>query len=757
MRLTMAIVFAIMIVALIICAIMASRSKKAIGLVVAFAVTCIIFPIVGNLIITVSTSEKLSTIGYYIYFIGMDMIMYSMFYFALRYCRVKKSYKFLRILVVTLSLIDVVQLLLNPLLHHAFATERIVVYGADYYRLIPYFGQTFHRVVCYGILAMIFVIFLIRRATTPRIYAERYSSILICMLIAAIAETYFIFSKTPIDISMIAFGIFGLTLYYFAIHYRSLRLLDRMLSDLVSEMTQSIMFFDSHGGCIWANDAAVAQMGIDRRNFELADAKIEEMFPNLPTINDWTQEYTKGEGEDFRYYILKKQAVRDARGRVTGSFLGIEDKTSEYQELAQQRYLARHDSLTGLYNRDYLYKRILERIDEHPQEGYYIGFLNVKNFKMVNDVFGNAFGDYTLKCIADKLREFVPEGGIYGRITGDLFGFLVPISHFNQERLVKNMTAFVVEEGDVSYSPFVQIGIYEIARGDRDVAVMFDRAHMALTSIKDDYTERVAYYDDHMRSQVLWEQMLSAQVEKAIEEKQIRPYYQPIVDAKGKVVGAEALARWRHPEKGFLNPSDFIPVFEKNGMIADVDRSIWRSACEKLASWKKEGRDMFLSVNISPKDFYFMDVAEELVELTKEYEIDPKNLRVEITETVMMSDIKNRLGILRRLKKAGFIVEMDDFGSGFSSLNLLKDMPVDVLKIDMLFLRESAEKDRARTIVRNIIKLSHDLRMTSLTEGVETEEQFKALADMGCHLFQGFYFAKPMTDEEFEEFCRKEK
>jgi len=227
------------------------------------------------------------------------------------------------------------------------------------------------------------------------------------------------------------------------------------------------------------------------------------------------------------------------------------------------------------------------------------------------------------------------------------------------------------------------------------------------------------------------------------------------VDQNGKVVGAEALARWVHPEKGFLSPNEFIPVLEKNGMIAEADLCIWRAACEELAIWKDEGRDLFLSVNISPKDFYFMEVADELIALTKEYDIDPKNLRVEITETIMMSDVKKRVGILTKLKEAGFIVEMDDFGSGYSSLNLLKDMPVDVLKIDMAFLRETADARRSQIIVRNIIKLSYDLSIESLTEGVETREQYTALSEMGCHLFQGFYFAPPMPVEDFEEFCKK--
>ena len=287
---------------------------------------------------------------------------------------------------------------------------------------------------------------------------------------------------------------------------------------------------------------------------------------------------------------------------------------------------------------------------------------------------------------------------------------------------------------------------------------MFDRAHLALTTIKHEYNKHVAIYDDNMRDQVIWDKNISSQLERALEEKQICPYLQPIVDVSGKIIGSEALVRWIHPEEGFLPPIKFIPVFEKNGMIAEVDKFIWRSACEILGSWKTQPdkKDLFISVNISPKDFYFMDVFSVILGLITEYDIDPKHLRIEITETVMMNEAEKRMAILNKFRKAGFIVEMDDFGSGYSSLNQLKDMPLDVLKIDMKFLGKSENDKKATTILRNVIRLSDDLGLTSLTEGVETESQYKMLSEMGCHLFQGYFFAKPMPVKEFEELCTKQ-
>ena len=190
-------------------------------------------------------------------------------------------------------------------------------------------------------------------------------------------------------------------------------------------------------------------------------------------------------------------------------------------------------------------------------------------------------------------------------------------------------------------------------------------------------------------------------------------------------------------------------------MIADVDKYMWRCACEALASWGGDNSKLFISINISPKDFYFMDVYSEIMALVKEYRIDPSRLRVEITESVMMTDIENRIGILNKFRESGFIVEMDDFGSGYSSLDQLKDMPLDGLKIDMKFLSSAINDKRSETILRYVLRMSQELGLFSLTEGVETKEQYDMLNEMGCNLFQGYYFAKPMPLDEFEKLIAK--
>ena len=313
------------------------------------------------------------------------------------------------------------------------------------------------------------------------------------------------------------------------------------------------------------------------------------------------------------------------------------------------------------------------------------------------------------------------------------------------------MTEFHVENETASHRIVVHEGVYPVTDRSMDVSVMFDRAHIAMDSIKNDYGRHVAIYDDEMRQKILREKEIASLMPEALASGQIRPYLQAIVDRDGKLVGAEALVRWISPEKGVIKPTEFIRVLEDNGTVAQLDRHMWRSACGILKQWKGADRDdLFLSVNISTRDFYYMDVVEELRAAVREHDVPPSRLRVEITESAMMDDAANRFAILRALHNDGFLVEMDDFGSGYSSLNMLKDMPVDVIKIDMLFLREIEHQTRTAVILRNMINMASELGMVPLTEGVETGEQYQMLSQMGCRLFQGYLFAKPIPVDEFE-------
>ncbi len=734
---------------LILCIILAKRSRKTISGSVAFLLSGIIAPIIGNTIIIASGNELVATIGCYTYYIGMDIFMYALLMFTFKYCSITWKNNILKNLVHFLVYFDIIQFLVNPFFGHAFETEKIIYDGFPYYRLVPHIGQTYHRIVCYGLFLAAIIIFVVMLIRSPRIYSERYSIILITLLVGGAWQSVYIFSRTPIDRSMLSFAILGFLIFYFSLYYRPMRLLDRMLAQIASDMPEALYFFDLSGRCIWANDPGKSLIDLDEKQMDKTIEKLNELFGDIETEHEeWSLKKVLGSGNDVRFYSIEKRKVETSNSRVVGSLISVRDNTQEQRNLQMELFNANHDTLTGLYTKEYLFKSFERKLKQSMDVAFLAGYVDVKNFKIVNDIFGNDFGDYAIKCIAELVNSFVPKEGICGRLAGDTFGFAMPVNKFDKEKVSNKLADFVVSKGKIEHRIMINIGIYEVNEKGLDVSVIFDRAHLALSMAGNEFQSGIIYYDDKMREMMLWEQLISTQLPKAIEEKQIVPYLQPLVDSAGKVVGAEALVRWEHPEHGFLSPGKFIPIFEKNGMIVEVDRYMWRCACEIISRWKD--KDIFISINISPKDFYFMNVPEELKKLVNEYNIDKKKLRLEITETVMMTDSDSRMEILNDLRSTGFIVEMDDFGSGYSSLNLLKDMPVDLLKIDMMFLKASENDIKAQKIVQSIIHLTKDLGIESLTEGVETERQYQLLSDMGCRLFQGYYFSEPVPVEVFE-------
>lgn len=759
LRISFSAAFVILIAVLTFCALKSLRSHKRIGKAVATLDLSLIPPMIGNLIIIVSTVRELSLIGCYVYFVGMDLMLAALVLFTAQYCKGAGNGQQKPTIMFVLLGMDVVQLLLNPIFGHAFNIEAVDLDGFPYYRLIPYFGQFIHRAVDYLVFFCVVLIFFIVTVKTAKIYRERYSVILIVMVIVGLWQTFYIFSRTPIDRSMIGFAVVGILLFYLSIYYRPLRLLDKILSNIATDMTQALFVYDPTGKCIWANETGLQMLQLKANELDEVSSQLKKIFGTREyTIQDWSENIIIGNGKDEKYYSLTNHFVSEDSKHLAGSYLMIRDNTEEQLKMKREMYNSTHDSLTDLFTKQYLYQSIKNTLNENSDTVYDAIFVDVKDFKIVNDIFGSAFGDKALQQIANWLRKIMADNCVFGRLGGDTFACFIPSEQFeaSKSKIENDLSDFIVSDGNIEYRLLIQLGIYEITENDIDISVMFDRAHLAISAIAGNYKKHIAYYDKKLREKIIWDQEIIAGLSEALETMQIRPYLQPITDRSGKVVGAEALARWIHPKHGFMSPALFIPILEKNGLIVEVDKHIWCCACKILSSWKKEQNDMFISINISPRDFYFTDIVSEIMGLVNEYGIEPEKLRIEITETVMMTNVQEKFKMFDELRNAGFIVEMDDFGSGYSSLNLLKDMPVDVLKIDMKFLSSSDNETKSQTIIRNIIRLSEELNIVSLTEGVETVQQYSQLSEMGCILFQGYYFAKPLPQDEFEKFVSKQ-
>ena len=432
MRIGFSLLFTILIGSLVACAFMAYRSHKSIGRSVALLMCALIPPVIGNLVIIVSTNELLSTFGYYVYFLGMDLVMFALVHFTAEYCAIEWPNKVLRNLFYAVLAIDVFQYLLNPFFGQAFGTEAVMVEGLSYYRLLPYIGQTFHRLLDYSIFIGVLIVFLVKAIRTPRITAERYWLILVSMAAIGLWQTFYIFSRTPVDRSMIGYGVFGLLVYYFALRYRAMRLLDRMLATVASQMPEALYFFDSTGQCIWANNQGRELVHIGEEEFDRAPTLLRQMLSLTEEGDEWSTVRSIGTGDALKSYIVEKHAITDEKGRLAGYFVIVRDNTNEERKLRREMENAAHDSLTKVYNRAG-YEVLLSRMDLSTS---CMILLDIDFFKTVNDTYGHEMGDKILQKVANIALDRFRSDDRVSRIGGDEFVVLMTHSGQRQSELI---------------------------------------------------------------------------------------------------------------------------------------------------------------------------------------------------------------------------------------------------------------------------------------------------------------------------------
>lgn len=423
-----------------------------------------------------------------------------------------------------------------------------------------------------------------------------------------------------------------------------------------------------------------------------------------------------------------------------------------YDKNRELYFRANHDPVTGLYNRERFFEAAAAQIRKEPERKYRIVCSDIKDFKLINDMYGDEMGNQVLRCEADLIKKYADSDAVYGRISGDRFAICMPAERFDEELIVSQISKLKEMFNRSNYHMHIYIGVYDVVDINEAVGTMCDKALISIQNIKGDYHKVISYYDWKLLDHELQKRQLVGEFEKAVSEEQFCIYLQPQTDRYGKCYGSEALVRWKHPERGLIMPGYFIEPLEEAGLIYRLDEFVWELAVRQLKAWKDAGReDMYISVNISARDFYYIDVYESITGMVKKYGISPSSLRLELTETALASDITEIMELLTRLKNKGFIIEIDDFGSGYSSLNMLKDICADVVKIDREFLRETENAKRSKDILEVIISLSKKMNMTVVAEGVETLQQVNMLANMGCEIFQGYYFSKPISVEEFEK------
>ena len=431
-------------------------------------------------------------------------------------------------------------------------------------------------------------------------------------------------------------------------------------------------------------------------------------------------------------------------------------------ELSEGRQLiqaAEFDSLTKLYSRNFFFEYANRIHQYHPNWHMDAIVINIEQFHSVNALNGREFGDRVLAAIGDGIRGFLADTeGIASRFEADRFE--IYCQHPDDYQALLDRLQDEVNALSINASIRLRMGVAPWRR-DVEPVLLFDSARAACSMVRGNYKTRLMVYDEEMHQRELMDQRLLNDLRRAVEERELTVFYQPKYNVQcdpPKLCSAEALIRWKHPELGMVPPGRFIPLFEGNGQISAVDSFVWNEAARQIAEWREKFRiTLPVSVNLSRVDVFDPTLEARLEGLIERYGLEHRALKLEVTESAYTDNAEQMIELINRLRAKGFEIEMDDFGSGYSSLNMLSYMPIDVLKMDMQFVRNITQSEKDFKLVELVLDIARYLKVPVVAEGVETEAQLSMLKGAGCDLVQGYYFSRPLPPEEFESLIVKEQ
>ena len=756
-KIYIALLFLMMIIPMLICI---KYTRKVKSNVASSIVKCLIFGIITILSNGLFAFSRNMTFSYFmqaLYLFSFDMVFIYILQYSQQYTQVFNELSPFRTGCFAVAYLDGIQLVLNTVFHNVFTLKTVQYMGVQMYHIDTKTAFYYlHYVFVYCLVLCIIASFTIKIIQIRYYYRKKYFPILAVMCVIVAINFGCSISEFPIDMSLPFFVCAAILICYLTLYRSPSELIDKTLSIVVTEMNNAVICFDINNECVYANERALKIFRTTSNSVSALSEYVQGWIQEHDIANrdscEWSEQ--KNIDNETYYFDIEYRKLFDKKNQYIGFFLNLIDNTEKHFAFEKERYLATHDSLTGLYNKNYFAVKAAELLKATPDEDWLLLSSNIKDFKLINDLFGFKKGNEVLKMEADLLKEQCGEGIVYGRIGGDKFAACIPKARFKEQDFMNAIQTMGRAINNDLYHLHIYVGVYEITDRNEDISVMCDKANLAIKTLNENYDRSIAYYSETLLNDTIEEKQLVGDFDKALAEKQFCMYLQPQTTSEGKVLGAEALVRWQHPKRGLIFPGEFIEVFEKTGLIYRLDMFVWELAVQKLAEWQKDGRsDLYISVNISTKDFYYMNVYETITKLVEKYGIIPSTLKLEITETAIMTGTAGELEIIERFRKYGFDVEIDDFGSGYSSLNTLKDMDVDVLKIDMGFLRTTRPDrlERSMSIINTIISLTRTLGLSVVTEGVETREQVDKLTQMGCGVYQGYYFSKPIPVKQFEE------
>ncbi len=667
--------------------------------------------------------------------------------------------------------------------------------GQDAYFYKPVFSKFIF--IHEGLIAFILLLtayMLIKKIVkSSRFYKARYSEALFLELLYLTFQVMAMLYESekgvldfaPLSMPLISFAYFMFFFYMFPRED-----LTKLIKYSADNIPHALFFFDSDNKCVYKNQkgkdleaflsdsyAAKEDQAFQKEHFienfyrAFYEENIKDEYPsftvlkeievlkNLPPADQketsFRTEATTALQKEIKTYEITWSKILNSSNKIVGKYLKFRDRSQELKNIEEEKMRAMHDKITGLLNRRAFSAQASRMLNEFREEKFMILVSDIKDFKIYNTCYGSKMGDCLLQKVAALFQNESSKftHSLAGRISGDKIALVIHKDDFNENYFVNEINKIQSAMSNSNYMLQIKLGIFEVNNADEEIHTMFDKACLAIKYTEDLYSQTVSRYDTELMEKIKYEKSIENGFATALQERQFLMFLQPQVNREsGSVIGAEALVRWQHPTYGLLAPGAFVGILEKKGYIHQMDSFIWEEAVKKLAEWKLLKIPFHISVNVSAKDFHLLNVYKIFVGLVEKYGISASKLHIEITETVYINEIKTTTPlIIQRLRDYGFHVEIDDFGSGYSSLSMLKNLQADTLKIDMEFLRQTDNMERSKIILAKIIKMAKNLGMKVLNEGVETESQVDFLSQQGSDFFQGYYFSKPIPVKDFEE------
>lgn len=691
-----------------------------------------------------SNSEHIMGIMCAVEHASMDFALYFFMLFIFSFVGVKevKPLKYLTLGIVSL---DALILLTNPINHLAFSplartSERATV-------IVPSGSVLFytHLGLCAFFVIMIGFCLVKKTFEVSPYYHLRYAYMLI-LLIAFVASNYAFNAYTELlfDYSKLLYAFSVIIIYYLTYGFSPRKLLKRLNEYVLDTVTDPMVIYDSQGNLFDVNSRAKA----------LFEDRQYNTIENFLTFLRTEEEGTFKKEIDGRIYEIRYEKFYDKKSIYIAAGFFMHDVTENEQQLEREHRAAILDPLTNCYNRVGFFEYSRKFLEDNMATGSFsILVCGICNFKGLNGLYGTKTGDEILCTIAEKLYGFhCKYPMIYGRSAEGKFSCLLPCSCVPMVISMLNRITINLG-GDSQLCVDLCFGYVNLDQQNVKFEEYYEMAQMALSNCWKKPHAVVEYTQD-MADDALRLQLLLAETHDEVDGKQFYIELQPQIDLKrNKVCGAEALVRWEHPTLGKIGPNQFIPVFENNGFITQLDHFVWEQAAATIAKLSDAGLyDGHISVNVSQVDIKNTDVASDMEKIIRKYGIPAEKLHVEITESACADDRDTLIATMNRLRKKGFLVEIDDFGSGYSSLNALIKLPFDIVKLDMLFMKEYVEGDKSDVVISSVSKMIHDLNATLVIEGIETAMNLEIAKDIDADVAQGYYFSKPVSVQQFVEF-----